>query len=63
MSALKKLQNELDESNEKQKNLEQKLTERRKNMYSLAILLNNLDDTLEEGIITIRIINFFKLIL
>lgn len=54
MSALKKLQNELDESHEKQKNLEQKLTERRKNMYSLAILLNNLDDTLEEGIITIR---------
>uniref|UniRef100_A0A915E2W5 Uncharacterized protein n=1 Tax=Ditylenchus dipsaci TaxID=166011 RepID=A0A915E2W5_9BILA len=49
VETLKNLQSQLDEDQEKQQQLEQKLVERRKNMYSLAILLNNLEE--EEDIV------------
>ncbi|KAI1711218.1 tho complex subunit 7 domain-containing protein [Ditylenchus destructor] len=51
LETLRRLQAELDQDQERQKFLEQKLVDRRKNMYSLAILLNSLDeDALEADV-------------
>uniref|UniRef100_A0A914H184 THO complex subunit 7 n=1 Tax=Globodera rostochiensis TaxID=31243 RepID=A0A914H184_GLORO len=45
---LKGLQDELEEAYAKQKILEQRLIEKRKNMYTLAVLLDNLDEMNKE---------------
>ncbi|KAL3097971.1 hypothetical protein niasHT_027516 [Heterodera trifolii] len=46
---LKLLQDELEEAYAKQKMLEQRLIEKRKNMYTLAVLLDNLEEMNKEA--------------
>ncbi|KAH7695456.1 IL5 receptor binding protein [Aphelenchoides avenae] len=45
--SLETLRQEINDLQGRQKSLEQKLSERRKNIYALAVLLNNLSDCLE----------------
>jgi len=53
MKMLKQLQEQLDKDLDRQKQLEQQLIEHRRNMYSLAVLLNSLDETnFEEQILS-----------
>jgi chromosome segregation ATPase len=48
-NTLEKLELEIKELHEQQKELESKLQEKRKNMHSLTALLNEMDATEEEG--------------
>lgn len=47
---LARLQQELEEQHEKQRNLEQRLSERRKNMYALAVMLHSLEENLDDDL-------------
>ncbi|KAI6183055.1 hypothetical protein M3Y97_00447300 [Aphelenchoides bicaudatus] len=48
-SSLAKVELEIKELHDQQKELEAKLMEKRKNMYALAVLLSDLDATIDDG--------------